>query len=195
MPSDSVQSLLSSTVSNFQITPDVQAISRISDHIRILKSARDLERDQMLDILRSLSRRLELAKTAATVPSSPTRRSHTEKILELDREKFSLAKTINELESAYHASEGTLTRLNEELERVKNEDVMAEASSAQQDPTISFRLLLKIYRSLGISLEDDGMGGYAKAIVRSHQNNDIHVLSLDKAYSNFFIANYLWDMM
>ncbi|KAK9493595.1 Spc24 subunit of Ndc80-domain-containing protein [Lipomyces doorenjongii] len=189
---DSVQSLLSSTVSNFQITPDVQAISRISDHIRILKSARDLERDQMLDILRSLSRRLELAKTAATVPSSPTRRSHTEKILELDREKFSLAKTINELESAYHASEGTLTRLNEELERVKNEDVMAEASSAQQDPTI---LLLKIYRSLGISLEDDGMGGYAKAIVRSHQNNDIHVLSLDKAYSNFFIASYLWDMM
>ncbi|KAK9342476.1 Spc24 subunit of Ndc80-domain-containing protein, partial [Lipomyces starkeyi] len=195
MPSDSVQSLLSSTVSNFQITPDVQAISRISDHIRILKSARDLERDQMLDILRSLSRRLELAKTAAAVPSSPTRRSHTEKILDLDREKFSLAKTINELESAYHASEGTLARLNEELERVKNEDVMAEASSAQQDPTICFRLLLKIYRSLGISLEDDRMGGYAKAIVRSHLNNDIHVLSLDKAYSNFFIANYLWDMM
>ncbi|KAK9373724.1 Spc24 subunit of Ndc80-domain-containing protein [Lipomyces chichibuensis] len=192
MPSDSVQSLLSSTVSNFQITPDVQAISRISDHIRILKSARELERDQMLDILRSLSRRLELAKTAATAPSSPTRRSHTEKILELDREKFSLAKTINEFESAYHASEGTLTRLNEELERVKNEDVMAEASSAQQDPTI---LLLKIYRSLGISLEDDGMGGYAKAVVRSHLNNDIHVLSLDKTYSNFFIANYIWDMM
>ncbi|KAK9477899.1 Spc24 subunit of Ndc80-domain-containing protein [Lipomyces japonicus] len=184
--------LLSSTLSNFQIAPDVQALSRINDHIRILKSARDIERDQLHDILRSLSRRLELAKQAASAaPASPSGKSHTERILQLDREKFSLAKTINDLESAYHSAESMLARLTDELERVKTEDVMAD-TSAQQDSTI---LLLKVYRSLGISLEDNGMGGYAKAIVRSQQNNDIHVLSLDKSYSNFFIANYLWDMM
>ncbi|KAK9467685.1 Spc24 subunit of Ndc80-domain-containing protein [Lipomyces arxii] len=192
MTPDNLSSLVASTVGNFQIEGDIQAIQRINDHCRILKSARDLEHDQLLDILRSLARRLELAKTAATAPSSPARRSHTEKLLDLDRKKFSLAKSINELESAYHSSETTLLRLSEELDHLRNEHVMAVESNAQQDSTV---LLLKVYRLLGISLEEDGKGVYSKAVVRAKQNNDVHILSLDRTYSNFFISNYLWDMM
>jgi kinetochore protein Spc24, fungi type len=43
-------------------------------------------------------------------------------MLNLDREKFSLAKNINELESGSHALETTLSRLKEELENVGNEE-------------------------------------------------------------------------
>ncbi|KAK9450676.1 Spc24 subunit of Ndc80-domain-containing protein [Limtongia smithiae] len=200
---DSLASLISSTTENFQIAPDVQAITRISDHIRILKAARDLERDQQLDILRSLSRRLELAKAAVSTPASPRRRQHTSRMLALDRQKFALAKNINDLESAYNSSEATLARLNDELNKLRNEDVLETESGAQQDSTVavnmltllSCRLLLKVYRSLGISLEPDDAGGYSRAVVWSQQSNDIHTLNLDKSYSNYFIANYLWDMM
>lgn len=55
MPSDRFSGLVASTSANFQIAPDVQAVSRISDHIRILKAARELERDQQMDILRGTS--------------------------------------------------------------------------------------------------------------------------------------------
>ncbi|KAK7207067.1 Spc24 subunit of Ndc80-domain-containing protein [Myxozyma melibiosi] len=192
MPSDKMSTLVASTAANFQIAPDVQAVSRISDHIRILKAARELERDQQMELLRALSRRTELAKSAVTSLSSPSKRNHTERMLALDREKFALAKTINELESAYHSSETTLARLNNDLEKLRSEDVLASESSAQQDSTI---LLLKVYRSLGVSLESDDIGGYSKAVVRSQESNDMHVLNMDKSYSNFFIANHLWSMM
>ncbi len=43
-------------------------------------------------------------------------------MLNLDREKFSLAKNINELEGGSHALETTLARLKEELENVGNEE-------------------------------------------------------------------------
>lgn len=77
-----------------------------------------------------------MAKSAVKSQSSPSRRDHTERMLALDREKFALAKTINELESAYHSSETTLARLNADLERLRNEDVLATESSAQQDSTM-----------------------------------------------------------
>ncbi|KAK9452732.1 Spc24 subunit of Ndc80-domain-containing protein [Dipodascopsis uninucleata] len=192
MITDNIQTLVTSTVSNFQIASDVQAVARIGDHIKILKSARDVEREQIHDILRSLSRQLELTKASVESASSPSKKKHAVRILGLDREKFTLAKDINDFESSYHTSEATLARLNEELEQLKADDTMVSESSIQQNSTI---LLLKVYRSLGINLESDGMGGYSKAIVRSQANKDIHVLPLDKTYSNFFIANYLWDMI
>ena len=43
-------------------------------------------------------------------------------MLKLDREKFSLAKRINELEAGSHALETTLARLKDELENIGNED-------------------------------------------------------------------------
>src|SRR5579862_7588341 len=74
-------------------------------------------------MLLALSRKLELSKsTLDSSANSPARQQHATSMLTLDREKFSLAKNINELESGSHALETTLARLKEELENVGNEE-------------------------------------------------------------------------
>lgn len=57
-------------------------------------------------------------------------------MLNLDREKFALAKNINELESGSHALETTLARLKEELENVGNEEETNKENENTDDATM-----------------------------------------------------------
>ena len=57
-------------------------------------------------------------------------------MLNLDREKFSLAKNINELESGSHALETTLARLKEELDNVGNEEESNKENENTDDATM-----------------------------------------------------------
>jgi kinetochore protein Spc24, fungi type len=57
-------------------------------------------------------------------------------MLNLDREKFSLAKNINELESGSHALETTLARLREELENVGNDEEANKENEDTDDATL-----------------------------------------------------------
>jgi len=59
----------------------------------------------------------------------------------------------------------------------------------------SYRLRLKIYRSLGIDLEADETGNYNKAIIRNSKKGDVHVVNIDPKFSRFFYANYFWQTM
>lgn len=54
-------------------------------------------------------------------------------------------------------------------------------------------LRLKIYRSLGIDVEPDEAGNYNKAIIRNTKKGDVHVVNIDRKFSKFFYANYLWQ--
>lgn len=63
-------------------------------------------------------------------------------MLNLDREKFSLAKNINELESGSHALETTLSRLKEELENVGNEEEGNKENENTDDATMFVPLLI-----------------------------------------------------
>ncbi|KAK9462254.1 Spc24 subunit of Ndc80-domain-containing protein [Lipomyces oligophaga] len=183
--------LLSTTIDNFQIEPDVHSLLRISDHIRILNDARTLEQEQWIDVLRALSRHLELSKAAAEAQETREKSTHTDTLISLDREKFTLAKSINELEASLHDGELTLNRLLEESVRLQTDEDLFD-TSPNHDSVV---LLLKLYRSLGLSLEPNQTGGYSKVIVRSLDNTDMHVLSLERNYSLFFTANFLWEMM
>jgi kinetochore protein Spc24, fungi type len=57
-------------------------------------------------------------------------------MLNLDREKFSLAKNINELESGSHALETTLARLKEELDNVGTEEEGNKENENTDDATL-----------------------------------------------------------
>jgi len=57
-------------------------------------------------------------------------------MLNLDREKFALAKNINELESGSHALETTLNRLKEELENVGTEEEANKENESTDDATM-----------------------------------------------------------
>ena len=91
-----------------------------------------------------MSRKLELSKsTLDSSLNSPSRQTHATAMLNLDREKFSLAKNINELESGSHALETTLARLKEELENVGNEEDSNKENENTDDATMYLQTSLR----------------------------------------------------
>ena len=84
-----------------------------------------------------MSRKLDLSKsTLDSSVNSPSRQTHPNAMMNLDREKFSLAKNINELESGSHALETTLARLKDELENVGNEEESNKENENSDDATM-----------------------------------------------------------
>jgi len=62
--------------------------------------------------------------------------------------------------------------------------------------TISDRLRLWLYRSLGITLEQDHAGNYNKATVSNTKKGDVHVVNIEPGkFSKHFYADYLWSTM
>lgn len=96
--------------------------------------------------------------------SSPSRDRHVSSMLDLEREKFGLAKSINDLESGTNALESTLSKLKEESACLDNEDPLKKDTHTSVDDSNILRL--KVYRSLGIELVEDDKGNYSKAIAR-----------------------------
>jgi kinetochore protein Spc24 len=93
--------------------------------------------DDSRDTLRGLSRKMAISKQSmGSSVDSAARKEHGANMLRLDREKFSLAKNINELESSSHHLEGQLARLREELEQVDGEDPMQTALMEAEDGTL-----------------------------------------------------------
>ena len=85
----------------------------------------------------ALSRKLELSKSSLdSNVNSPSRQNHASEMIKLDREKFSLAKNINELESGSHALESTLVRVKEELENVDHEEEANKENENTDDATL-----------------------------------------------------------
>lgn len=57
-------------------------------------------------------------------------------------------------------------------------------------------LKLKVYRSLGIEVEGDGVGGrYDRAVVRNRDKGDVHVVNVEERFGRKFYADYFWGML
>lgn len=159
------QKLLASVQQNFQITSDTAALSRISSNLSHLRSQRSQAQADTRHLLRLLSRQSELAaQSYEATAAAAHERKHGEKMVALDREKFALAKSVNELESQHHSLEGELARLRVELESVEDEDVIKREVEREVDG--GTLLKLKMFRSLGIDIQEDGKGGWGKAVIR-----------------------------
>lgn len=137
---------------------------------------------------------------------------HASHIVELDTQKFRIAKAASDLEI-----EGE--RLEQELDSLKNRlheldvqgvegDDAARARREMDDPTMYGpssktmtkvdcipRLKLKVYRSLGIDVEADGAGNYNKAVIRNNAKGDVHVVNIDSKFSRYWYSNYFWQKM
>lgn len=186
--------LLTQTIENFDIEGDIQTLDRIEDEIRRLRDRRETKLDEARTVLQSLSRKLEISR-AASENSAHAEAQHqfSQESMKLERQKFSIAKSINELESIYESNISTLDKLKEELTRLESEDVVVSAGALVEDSTI---LRLKLYRSLGISFDGDRVDNVSKALIQSSSTNNVQVFQLDKNnYSNYFVSNYLWEKL
>lgn len=169
-------------------------------------------------ILKHLS---ELSRSLATITTqhnetlfSHNTADHASQIVELDTQKFRIAKAASDLEIESERLEQELEGLKGQLHNLDIQGVegseAAKARREQDDPTLyvarkalqglwrtlkNRRLKLKIYRSLGIDVDPDSAGNYNKAVIRNSQKGDVHVVNIDPKFSRFFYANYFWQTM
>ncbi|KAI1617361.1 kinetochore protein spc24 [Exophiala viscosa] len=189
--------LIRATVSNFNIAPDKAALSRVNDSLETLQQSRDVRFRDADTILRQLSRRLAtLESQRREVLSGHDSGRHASEIVQLDTKKFRVAKHASELEAESERLEAELERLKMRLadleeQGVEGDENMRRAQEAD-DPTI---LRLWLYRSLGITLEQDEAGNYNKATIGNTKKGDVHVVNIDPKFSKWFYADYFWQTM
>ncbi|PGH06233.1 hypothetical protein AJ80_08202 [Polytolypa hystricis UAMH7299] len=189
--------LIRHTIGNFNIHPDKQAITRLTDSLSSLQQSRDLRIREGEIALRKLSRSLHTlsAQHGETVGSHDPAR-HAASMVELDTRKFRIAKAASDLEIESERLEGELEALKAKLAELDAQgvegDELARREREAHDATI---LKLKIYRMLGIDVEVDESGNYTKAIIRNTRKGDVHVVNIDPKFSRFFYANYFWKTM
>jgi len=194
---DDPATLIHHTIGNFNINPDKQAVMRINESLATMQQSRELHNREAESALRKLSRNLKALEThhedtvAAHDPAK-----HAADIIELDTQKFRIAKAASELEIESERLEGELEMLRERLAELDAQGLEGDESARREreaeDATI---LRLKIYRSLGIDVKADGGGNYNKAVIRNSHKGDVHVINIDPKFSRFFYANYFWQNM
>lgn len=126
--------------------------------------------------------------------SSHSSTTHAAKIVELDTQKFRIAKSASDLEIESERLESELEGLKGRLQELEMQgvegDEQARAQRESEDPTV---LRLAVYRSLGIDVEADKDGNYNKAVVRNAAKGDVHIVNIDPKFSRAFYANFFWD--
>ncbi|KAI9731161.1 MAG: kinetochore-associated Ndc80 complex subunit spc24 [Cirrosporium novae-zelandiae] len=189
--------LIHHTIGNFNIQPDRLALGRITESLSALQQARDLRVREAESALRKLSRNLSTLESHHNeTVTNHDNSQHATQIVELDTQKFRIAKAASDLEIEAERLEQELQGLKERLQDLEIQgvegDESARAVREMEDATI---LKLKVYRSLGIDVEADKAGNFSKAVIRNTQKGDVHVVNIDPKFSNFFYANYLWNTM
>ncbi|CAN6665147.1 hypothetical protein TRVA0_036S01266 [Trichomonascus vanleenenianus] len=185
--------LLRSTINNFEIEEDLQTFDRIDVNLKRLREKRDLKLEETRAVLKNLSRQADLARASAeSSQNTQLQKQAAEDAMKLEREKFALAKNINDLESSYASNLAILEKLKDELEQLNSEDTVESAGVYVEDATV---LRLKLYRSLGISFDGESVENPTKALIQSTSTNNVHVFPLDKNYSEQFVANFLWEKL
>jgi kinetochore protein Spc24 len=137
--------------------------------------------------------------------------THASEIVELDTKKFKIAKHASELEvegerleSEHQKMKARLAEL--EVQGVEGDEATRRARQADDptmyvSPTIQWQMLtssslrLWLYRSLGITLEQDEAGNYNKAMIGNTKKGDVHVVNIDPKLSKWFYADYFWQTM
>ncbi|KAL8699264.1 MAG: hypothetical protein Q9201_006108 [Fulgogasparrea decipioides] len=154
-------------------------------------------RIQTLMIPQELTRNLQtLATQHNEIVSSHNSTEHASQIVELDTQKFRVAKAASDLEIEGERLEQELEGLKGRLQQLDTQGVEGDdatrAKRELEDPTI---LKLKIYRSLGIDAGPDSTGAYNKATIRNTHKGDVYVVNIDPKFSRFFYANYFWQTL
>lgn len=212
--------LISSTHRSFSIDDDIGALARISTSLIAARSLRLRRRQDSKSALTDLSRTLDAHRLALdTLRDARAGCDHGALMNALDREKFGLAKGINDLESATHNLEASLHRIkydigarddNNDDDATDNgdDDGVVDKSGATlqgrgrsdapayRDAADGTVLKLSVYRDLGITLresEEDGVPGrYVQAIVR-RGTKDVRLIALDQDRPGSQ-CDQLWDL-
>ncbi|KAH6672767.1 Spc24 subunit of Ndc80-domain-containing protein [Plectosphaerella plurivora] len=202
--SEDPATLISHTISNFNIQPDKAAVSRVAESISTLQQARDLRIRESENALKKLSRSLNtMASQHADLTSAHSSTAHASEISRLDTQKFRTAKAASDAEVEAERLAQQVADLNARLQELEVQGVEGGGDpnrrGMSRDPLEDEVVLrLSVYRSLGIEIERDDRGSgevFARAVVRNDRKGDVHVVNMDNKFSKFFYANYFWQTL
>lgn len=175
--------LIQDAIDNFDINGDLNTWDRAEAEIAKLEERRNERLEELRDSLRSLSRKLEIARSSAQV--SPSHLETIQRLAQLDKEKFTIVKSINELESLHTPSQVTLEQLQNELDNLNSLQI---SRAAANDSEI---LKLRIYRDIGFEFQDNN----SKVLIQSSSNRTVEIYPLPTDATKHEIADYLWDRL
>jgi kinetochore protein Spc24, fungi type len=114
--------LISHTISNFSLHADKSALSRISTTLSTLSQSRSQRRSTSQSHLNSLNRKLQsLANNHSSLVNEHDGSGHAELIMELDAQKFRIAKGARDAEEEGERLGGELETLKGRLEKLDAE--------------------------------------------------------------------------
>lgn len=129
--------LCKDTMEAFHIQSDLDRITAANENTHALSKLRKDTLDEHRQILRSLSRSLDAAKTSVDAAMSvAAKREHAKTILDLDRQKFAYAKNVTELEKTNHTMEAQLAKMRDEYEGLDLENPMQSNTALSEDETM-----------------------------------------------------------
>lgn len=190
--------LIHHTINNFNIGPDKQAVTRVTESLSTLQQARDLRIRESESALRKLSRQLNtLSSQHDDLVASHSAADHASRIARLDTQKFRTAKAATDAEVEAERLAQQAADLNARLQELELQGVEGDEAARRRDAVDDEVLLrLKVYRSLGIDIErDERDGEWSRAVVRNDRKGDVHVVNMDKKFSRYFYANYFWSTL
>ena len=116
--------LLKETTNQFHIAPDRDSISRISDSLSALSTARSSRLGQHHAILKSLARQMNgLEEGRRWEEGRHDAGEHAERMLKMDTEKFRIAKGVSDAEIESERLQGELAGLRTQLDVLEKQGV------------------------------------------------------------------------
>lgn len=151
-------------------------------------------------------KKVEGAKWEAQRPADKSETVQTERMVQLEKERMALAKTVNDLELVLQQEESTYNQLLDRLTEVRRR---MEALNAERSSINDHKIRAAVYRDLGLSWVMDDLGGLStleewrdrtlKCRIVAHRSNDIFTLSFAPAATSlsnaFEDANQAWKML
>lgn len=137
-------------------------------------------------------KKVETAKWEAQRPADRPAARHADEMSTLERERFTLAKSINDLESTLTQYETVLAGQKSTLTQLREENVVGA-----KEPVSRMDMEWNLYRQFGLDwleTEGEGTAGVRCRIVDASRN-DIHILRLDDSQMGpVEQANMLWNL-
>jgi len=148
-------------------------------------------------------KKVETAKWEAQRPADKTEAQHAERMAQSERESYSLAKSVNDLELRVQQAESARAQLQERISSAQRriETVIKGEGSVRESD-----LKRMMYRELGISWvlpdeidsisKDDWRSVSIKCRVLARRKNDVYTLTFDDPKSDpCKDADRLWSLM
>ncbi|KAF9431809.1 hypothetical protein BGZ76_011674 [Entomortierella beljakovae] len=210
--------LILEVASQFQRSgPDVQNIQKAIQDIRETETVRRENINDSRSLLQKMSRDLQLSRSKGSRKHiDPESLKHDTQMYEMDKKKFSIAKSIQnldqdiasleaevqqlryqslELDSTYKSNGTTNGMNNDEYGMLRDDEPVPDDTMEILDDTAHATavLRLQLYRGLGIEMLENDLGAYTKARIRSNARNDVRLVKFDDKLSPYFQTNLIWD--